>query len=161
MHRIVAALAAVLLGWLLLSPATGAVAHPLHTSITEMVHDARLRRVEVVMRVFADDFERALGGVGKGSPDSRAVAGYLARQFVVHGPDGKPIPLRYQGTQRTDDLLWIRLAGDAPAGVRGGRVRNSVALELYADQVNILKVRYATTERTLLFTRRTSSHRLP
>ena len=150
-----------MLGMLLLQPLPIAIAHPLHTTITDLTLDARTRKVQAVIRIFADDFEAAVAGPRKGTTDDRSKAAYVARQFVVRGADGKPIALRWRGSKLTDDLLWIQLEGEAPRGLRGATVMNAMASELFGDQVNIVKARYGTQQRTLLFTRGARPKRLP
>ena len=153
MQRRLVLWAALLLGLLLFLPLRAAVAHPLHTTITELTLDAGGRKVRAVIRIFANDFDAAVAGPRRGPTDAAARQAYLASRFVLRAADGRQIPLRWRGSRVTDDLLWIELEGDAPAGVRGGTVLSSVAADLFSDQVNIVKARYAGRERTLLFTR--------
>lgn len=157
--RTVTAAVLLLLGTVV-HPLRELVAHPLHTTITDLTLDSRTHRLEAVIRVFADDFEAAVAG-SLAPADARAKAAYLARRFVIRGADGKAIPLRWTATRRTDDLLWIHLEARAPRGLRGASVQSSIATELFADQVNIVKARYGGRERTLLFTRGTRPQRLP
>ena len=153
-----ARLAALLLGLLLLYPLRAADAHPLHTTITDLTHEKG--KVVAIIRIFADDFDAAVAGAGKDPADVRAKAAYLGRHFQLHGADGKKLPLVWSGSRLTDDLLWIRLEGPAPAGLRGGTVANTLAADLFADQVNIVKASYGERTRTLLFTRGTGPRRL-
>lgn len=142
---------------LTLAPVRPAPAHPLHTSITELRYDPRTHAVVATVRVFEDDFRGAVArAAGAGG-----AAGYLRSAVVLTGPDGRPVPLQWKQAKRTEDLLWLTLRGTAPAGVRGGSIRNELIFNLHADQVNIVKASYGGTERTLLFTRGAGAKRLP
>lgn len=156
-RRTVAVLGLALAGAILARPAP---AHPLHTTITELTYQPAGREVRVVMRVFADDLGAAVARASGGQNTPAAVARYVQRGFALTGPDGRRIPLQWQGMQRQEDLVWIRLQGRAPAGLAGGSVVNTVLQELFSDQVNVVKVQLPKQERTLLFTRGAAPKRL-
>lgn len=146
-------LAAFMLVAALLASPRVSEAHPLHTTITELTLDGAAGKVRAVIRIFADDFEAAVAGPRRGPTDAAARQAYLSSRFVLRTADGRRVPLRWRATRVTDGLLWIELEGEARSSVRGGTVLSSVASDLFADQVNIVKARYAGRERTLLFTR--------
>lgn len=139
----------------------GAVRHPLHTTITELTYDQASGRVAMEIRAFAEDFTAAtaLGAPGKEEP-ARSVD-YLARKLELRGSDGGVVVLRWAGVREAEDLLFIKLEGTARAGLRGGTLRHGVLLDRFPDQVNILKVTYGATQRTLLFTKKAELKRLP
>jgi hypothetical protein len=124
-------------------------AHPLHTTMTEVAYDGRTRTVQATIRVFADDFAKAVTASRIAGADPGGA--YVARAFAITGPDGRAVPLRVSGTRRTGDLLWITLRGAAPAGIRGGTVRNQMLCALFTDQVNILRATYGGAPRSMLF----------
>lgn len=119
-------------------------AHPLHTTLTALGYDAGAREVVLTVRVFADDFGRAVAR-------SRSPLRYLNGAIDVRGADGRRIPLRCGGVRRTGDLLWITLRGPAPSGVRGGSVRNALMFDLFEDQVNIVRTDLGGNDHSLLF----------
>lgn len=142
---------------LLAGTAAPVEAHPLHTTVTEITSDPARRVVRAVIRVFADDFGKALARPDRGGSSApvaeQAALAYLQRAFVLTGRDGRVMPLRSCGTRRTGDLLWLCVETDAPTGLVGTRVRNSVLCELYDDQVNIVRTTAGGTASSLLFTR--------
>ena len=139
-----AALTAALLVALL---AAGAVAgHPMHTSVTELTHDPSTGSLTVVVRVFADDFADAAGGTS----DSVAAA-YLRRGLSVSDRFGRPIRLQWQRLEPAGDALLLRLRGHAPAGVFGGRLRQMILCDRFADQVNVVRVGDGRQRANLLF----------
>lgn len=156
--RVLAALTACLL----MAPAPlPLTAHPIHTTMAQLTHDGRSGEVRVVIRVFADDFGLAVAHAFGGTGEPRPMAAYLTRHLVLQGPRGERIPLQWVEARQQAEVIWIRLRGSAPDGLRGGRLRNALVFDLHADQVNIVKASYRGTDRTLLFTRDNPIKRLP
>lgn len=135
-----------------------AAAHPLHTTLTEVTADASGRTIHAIIRVFADDFGRALARGSRmpaaaGSVNDAAAFAYVQRTFVLADPDGRTLPLRSCGIRRTVDLLWMCVEAESPAGLARTRVRNWMLCDLYDDQVNIVRATSRGVTHSLLFTR--------
>jgi hypothetical protein len=134
------------------APSRGA-AHPLHTTMAEVTIDRARGTLRVVVRVFADDFGTALDGAKvAGSWDARASA-YVARAISL-ADAGRPLVVHACGTRRQGDLLWL-CAETAPGGTLSRRVtlRDRMLCELFADQINVVRVTDGTATRSMLFTR--------
>ena len=123
-----------------------ATVHPMHTSVTDLVHDPRSGTVTVVVRVFADDFSAAAGGAA----DSLA-ARYIRPRITLSDRTGRVIALAWERRDSAGDALLIRLVGRAPDGVRAGRFCQAVLLERFADQVNLVRVSDGSKRASLLF----------
>lgn len=158
--RVRLSLSAVLasLAMLLLS-ASVAVGHPLHTTITDLGYRREQRALRATIRVFADDFGRAVLGLSASAaaPVARAVSDaaitvYVRGHFTVSGPDGRALPLSVCGVRRSGDLVWVCVdaawAGE-PAGLR---LENRMLFELYRDQINIVQATLDGARQSLLFT---------
>ena len=131
----------------------GAV-HPLHTTMAEVTIDRPRGTARVVVRVFADDFGTALDAAGgAGTWDERAAA-YLRRAISIVVDTGQPLAMRDCGTRRQGDLLW--LCAEATVTARPGSrlaLRDRMLCELFADQVNVVRVTEGATTKNMLFTR--------
>jgi hypothetical protein len=123
-------------------------AHPSHTSTAELV--GRDDSVRVAIRIFADD----LAGTG----DLRA---YVAERFAITDARGVPVPLEWAGSKRSGDVIVVRLGGRMPGGLSGAVVRHQLLMERFADQVNLVRARYAGHAVTLVFTRGDPPKALP
>jgi len=134
-------------------------AHPIHSTLTEVTYDPKAGRVEVVLRVFADDFGTAVARAHAGQ--TTPMARYIGSKLQIQDRRGQAIPLRWVDARRTEEVIWIRMQGAAPAGLRGATIRNELVFDLFDDQVNILKARYRGGQQTLLFTRAARVKRLP
>lgn len=134
----------------LLAGAARPAAHPLHTTLTELTH-APDGAVQVNMRVFADDYARAVATARGATPNERERV-YVGRSFLLRERNGRAVRFTWCGTRYEGEVVWVCIRGAAPSGLRGGRVRNAMLFDLYQDQVNVVRAKYAGRTRSLLFT---------
>ena len=135
-------------------------AHPLHSTITELVEDRSHGVVRATIRVFADDFGTAVAHSAKGrvlpssgQPWDAAVAAYSAAVFGMQDAQGHALAMRSCGARRTGDLLWLCLEAVTTQPLASLRVRNAVLCDLFEDQVNVVQATVVTERRSLLFVR--------
>ena len=157
--------AVVALGVLLVPAARSGLAHPLHTTLTQLSYDASARVLHVSVRVFADDFSAAVmprdrAGSTVVPPDS-AMLRYVSGRLALIGSGGAPIPLRWCGMRRDGEAFFLCLRATAQPSPTGARMRNALLSEVFADQVNIVQASYGGARRTLLFTSRDGMKALP
>ena len=142
---------------LLATPLLGSTAHPIHLTVTDAAYDPDGRVWEVSARVFVDDFEAAVErehpgaplrlGTAREAPDADArIAAHLARHLRI-AADGTGSP-RVLGREIEDDALWIYLEVPQPRRPTTVRVRNSLLLDRFADQANLVHVRVGRRERS-------------
>jgi hypothetical protein len=157
-RRIIVALLAILFSGA--SAPRALDAHPLHSTITELVEDRAHGVVRATIRVFADDFgtavAKASGGrvqPGSGAPWDAAVQRYLATVFGMQDARGRPLTLRSCGIRRTAELLWVCVETATAEPLSSLRVRNAMLCDLFEDQVNVVQATVVTERRSLLFVR--------
>jgi len=130
-------------------------AHPLHTSLAEIVYDPAAKEIRISIRVFIDDLTKASTAYArsrKTSPQTMFVD-YARSAFIVADRGGHPIALASCGSKPVGDLMWLCLRAPAPAGLAGMQVTHRVLFDLYADQINIVQASYSGKRISLLFTR--------
>lgn len=141
---------------------TGRVAdaHPLHSTITELVDDRAHGVVRATVRVFADDFGTAVSrsargrGVAATGPGwDAAVLSYASQSFGLRDVRGRPLALRLCGARRAGDMLWLCLEAPTDQPLAGLQVRNAVLCDLFDDQVNVVQGTVNGERRSLLFVR--------
>lgn len=157
-RRLVAAIgvaSAVMLG-----TATRTDAHPLHTTITEIVVDPARGRVRATVRVFADDLRRAVSRTARGrslEPGDTgwddAMVSYAAGNLALQDARENALPFRSCGMRRSGDLVWLCLEADSARDAGTLRIRNSMLCDLFDDQINVVQSVVAGARRTLLFVR--------
>jgi hypothetical protein len=144
--------------WLVLTLAAGRV-HPMHTAVAELAAAAD-GTTAITIRVFADDFLGALPADGAAPADS-AMSRYLRGTFALADRQGRPVPLRWQGAERTGDVILLRLEAAVPGGLAGARITSLVLCERFEDEVNVVRASYGGRTETMLFTRGETSKALP
>ncbi len=140
----------VLTAAMLASPAGGR--HKFHVSVSQVEYDEKSRKLELVIRVFADDFENALSGFAKRPvrADQLAASGragelvmsYLRSALEIRDRGDRPLSLRWTGMEGQTDVWWLYLEARAPAGIDGASMKNRIFCELFDDQVNIVNTKY-------------------
>jgi hypothetical protein len=134
-------------------------AHPLHSTITEIIEDRAHGTVRATIRVFVDDFTTAVQhlshrrlSAAEGAAWDAASLAYAVSAFNLSDRNGRPLALRSCGVKRTADLLWICLEASAPS-LASLNVRNGFLCDLFGDQVNVVQATIGTGRRSILFTR--------
>jgi hypothetical protein len=142
------------------APARTAEAHPLHTTHADVeVADGAVR---VTLRVFADDYGRAVAGWrGAAAPGAAREDAYAAAAFTLAGGDGRRIALAPCGRRARGEVVLVCLRGPAPRGLAGGTVRSALMFGLYDDQVNVVRATYGGRRHALLFVPGDGFKRLP
>jgi len=129
-------------------------AHPLHTSLAEIVYDPGAKEARVSIRVFIDDLTKASTAYArthKSSPQTM-LADYARSAFIVADRGGHPLALASCGSKPVGDLMWLCFRAAAPAGLAGMQVTHRLLFDLYADQINIVQANYNGKRVSLLFT---------
>lgn len=135
------------------------LAHPLHSTITELTEDRARGVVRATIRVFADDFGTAVSrsthgrAVAAGPQWDASAFAYVASVFGFTDRAGHALTLRSCGIKRTADLLWICVEATSQAGLSPLQVRNAVLCNLFDDQVNVVQAVVGSARRSVLFTR--------
>ena len=135
--------------------------HPMHTAVAEVVQQDDGGATSVQIRVFADDLQAAVPLPQDRAGADSALARYLRGTFALTDRRGRPIALRWDGVQRTGDVVLLRLRGDVPGGLAGARVTSLLLCERFSDQVNIVRASYGGRTTTVLFLRGEASKGLP
>ncbi len=122
--------------------------------MSEVTVDASHRTLRIVIRAFADDYQRAvmaarhLTVVPKlDGPDAFA---YLQSALAIDD-NGSPMPLRACGIRTSADVIWLCLETTAPSDLSRVRVRDALLWDLFDDQVNIVRATIGGGTRSLLF----------
>ncbi len=137
--------------------ATPAV-HPLHTTHTDLRQ--RSGEVEITVRAFTDDLHRAVAARERLTDDS-ALVRYVRATLTLADPAGRPAVLALVGTRVDGDVTLVMLRAALPPGLAGTRVRQGMHMELFDDQVNVVRAEYGGRQASLLFTPGDPARALP
>ena len=141
-------------------PGETAEAHPLHTSLAELIVDPRTGVVQLSLRVFVDDFTKASIAFQQKQSGARPVSsapaqspliGYAVASVVMTDSRGKRVAFTSCGGKRVGDLMWLCFRGQM-ATPGAFRVASQVLFDTYRDQINIVQATFGAKKSNLLFT---------
>ncbi len=137
-----------------------ASAHPLHTSLAELVVDQKTGAVQLSLRVFVDDFTKAAIAFQQKQksvrPPSTALQSplvlYATAGFALTDSRGRRVAFTSCGGKRVGDLMWLCFRGQMTPATGGFRVASQVMFDTFRDQINIVQATYGSRKVNLLFT---------
>lgn len=140
---------AFFLSLLLGLPALAGSRHAYHSSILELKLNPQKQQVELALKVFTDDFERALSQGRPKAVNLREVSTLPLAELYLHqhlklslpaAPRQPRLPLEVQflGLQPEKDAYWLYAKVPLPHPTRELLLNQSMLLELFSDQMNIV-----------------------
>jgi hypothetical protein len=130
------------LGWMVLS-------HPFYISLTEIRQNPNSQRLEISTKIFWDDLEVGLGSFHGETIDflnpkdpeilQQQVEAYLKENFQVWIAE-KEVNWVLLGFEVEEDAAWFYIESDPVKLENSIRVRNSVLIEDFSTQQNIVHV---------------------
>ncbi len=143
--------------------------HKVHVSVSQLEYNQKAQSVEIVLRVYADDFENALSqhakrqvkfdpaAINKDKRIAETVMAYLRDSFQLKDKSGRPVRLNWVGMEWQVDMFWVYVEGKMPAvptnsnALEGAQLKNKVFSELFDDQVNIVNAKIQNKQVGLMF----------
>ena len=122
-----------------------AMLHPLHLTYTQLDLDAK--GANVTVKLFADDFGTALSrkaGTQISLADTANVANkklvmkYIAENLKLADAKGRLASYRWQGWEWNHEAVWVHCRAKWPDGLDKVLVINSLMLDVFRDQKNLL-----------------------
>jgi len=129
------------------------IAHPIHTSLAELVYDQAAKEIRISLRVYVDDLTTASARYGRAAPVDSAMIAYARAYFGVADRNGKLLSLAPCGERLVGDLMWLCFRAPALSGPSGFSVAHKVLFDLYSDQINLVQASYNGRKVSLLFTK--------
>lgn len=146
---------------ILVAGLTSAAAHKFYVGVFQMEYVPAKKQVQLTSRLFVDDVEAMLNKkYGKrfyltskqelpGAEDY--LKKYLAEKMEVT-INGKVQPMKFLGREMEDDVLICYYTIAAPADVKSIKVSNSVLMESFSEQQNIIHAKINGNRKSLLLT---------
>jgi hypothetical protein len=141
-----------------------AAAHPFHVSVAEAEWNAETKRLEVAMRVAPEDLESALTNraetkvkLEESEDVDQQITDYLNAHFTLRTPkaeddeEAKPLELHWLGKEISTKSAWLYFEIEAPDGVAGLELTNSMFVQEEETQINTVVVREGKQKTTLRF----------
>ncbi|MDX2283289.1 MAG: DUF6702 family protein [Bacteroidia bacterium] len=144
--------------------------HPFYVSVAEINHNPQAGSLEITVKVFTDDLERALEARSGGkrlflgerqeAPETLPLLGaYLSEVFRI-ASDGQPRPWNWVGKETELEVTWIYLEIPDVGAPRHLQVENRLLTEYIDTQKNIVHARSGGELQSLLLDRNTPAGEL-
>lgn len=124
---------------------TAFTCHKFYFSNTEVFHNQENETLEITMRLFTDDLERAIAGDDAGQmrlgdaqenpAAQQMVEAYVQKHFQIQRADST-LSLAFIGKEVEYDITWIYLEAEGVSEVDGLKVKSRVFTDLFPEQVN-------------------------
>jgi hypothetical protein len=128
------------------------LAHPMHTTLTNVTYDRATAQVTAMVRAFAADVDQALK-----RRQQTDVSEYARSAIRFRDEAGQSVPITWCGTRREGDVVWLCLRAPAPHGASGMTLTDTLLCDVFDDQVNIVMTEHG----SMLFTKGDAPRRLP
>ncbi|GAO43559.1 hypothetical protein FPE01S_02_06640 [Flavihumibacter petaseus NBRC 106054] len=125
------------------------VVHPFFVSVSEVQHNAKDKTLEVSIKLFIDDFEKALSAgretaVDLSAPKDQAKANelvfhYLQQHFKIK-VNGQPVTLEFVGYEKEKEAAWCYVQVTNVPNVQKLEIANSLLYDAFDKQINIMHV---------------------
>jgi hypothetical protein len=126
-----------------------ALLHPFFVGVTEIQHNAKDRTLEISVKLFSDDFEKALAKVNNSAVDlnnpkdsvktNKMVAAYL-QQHLILNVDGKSVQMEFIGYEKEREATWCFMQVDNIPSVNKLAIINSLLYDAFEQQINLMHV---------------------
>ncbi|TGE19257.1 DUF6702 family protein [Hymenobacter elongatus] len=137
-----------------------AVAHAYHASLMEVRYNAPKQELEVALKVFTDDFEKALS-VGQPRPVSfeqtpkslltPLITELLRNSLAFGSKPGEVLPTQLIGFEKERDAHWLYLAVKLPRPTTMLVLRHKLLTNNFSDQMNIVNLDAGGKKQSALF----------
>jgi hypothetical protein len=144
--------------------------HPIHVTVTEIEHDEKDKRLEIMLRVFIDDLELALRNdlkqpeldllQPKGNMTTDQMVGqYVAKHFRM-SLDNKVQKINYLGHEQESDAFILYIEVPNVKKWKTIYVMNNFLTDIHDDQSNLVHVTVKGMVKSLRLTRDTPGDKL-
>jgi hypothetical protein len=127
------------------------LAHPFHVSVCDVEFNEKNHSLEISQRIFLDDLEEALRKksgwttLDVVSPSDKKRFDVLMKEFVLENlsveVNNKPVKLSYLGHELESDAIWCYLEVTGVNNLSTIGVENSVLIDTFPDQVNLVHIK--------------------
>ncbi|HLK96620.1 MAG TPA: DUF6702 family protein, partial [Hymenobacter sp.] len=135
-------------------------AHAYHATIMDVRYNATKQQLEIALKVFTDDFEKALS-VSQPATISldnsprplvmQLTTALLRKSLAFNDKQDAVLPLQLLGLQKENDAHWLYCTIKLPRPLTGFTLRHGLLLDMFPDQMNIVNVEAGGKKQSQLF----------
>jgi hypothetical protein len=133
--------------------------HKFYVSVTEIEYNEKAQSLQIISRVFTDDFENVLKKrygkdlrleEGNETPQIASfIQEYLEQKLQIK-VDNKPVEIRYLGKEYENDVLLLYIEVPEIHAFQKIAVSNYVLMDLFQEQKNLVHVEYGGKTKSLV-----------
>lgn len=140
--------------------------HETYLSVTEVEYNKKGRNLQIISRVFIDDFENVLSkryqqevslSYKKDLEANKSLMGKYINQKLRITIDGKPQELKFLGSKFDADQIVLFIESTGVADFKKVKVENLVLTDLFDSQKNIVHVKKGETIESMLLMKENGS----
>ena len=128
---------------------TGAAAHPVHVTVSNLDMDADSGRIDYSIRFFYDDFQALINQSYNTDLDfelrnrlttkeQNAIIDYVSSSFQLIVNNGELLPSEFTGWKKEGASVWFYFRVELKPEIENLTLRNSLLLDLFDDQSNLV-----------------------
>lgn len=145
----------IFLQWVMV--ASMSIMHPFFVSTTEINFSSEQKELEVIIRIFSDDFENALkknteGKVDLLNPEDEKKMNDLIKDYIKERlkitVDDKVLELSYIGYEKQNESIWSYFSVKNVQDVSKINIVNSILYDLTISQINMIHVKVDNVEKS-------------
>lgn len=145
----------------------GFLFHDFHASVCDVEYDGKRKALEITHRIFLDDLEEALrkwsgnNKVDVINPTNKEqfqqmLGRYLLENFAIK-VNNKQVSMNYLGSEMEDDVMYCYIDMVPVKKVKSLEVTNSILIQMFDDQINIVHVDIAEETKSLKLNKHNST----
>jgi hypothetical protein len=121
--------------------------HDIHVSVCDIIEKTEHSQLEVSVRIFYDDLLNAVGlQVGEELPEDYTGSDDLIEKFISKhlsiSINGDQVPMVYLESVSYPPAVWTTFKIELSAPISEIEVNNSILIDLFDDQVNMVNLKY-------------------
>jgi hypothetical protein len=148
-----------------------AIAHPIHVSIVNLDYLSDSNRIDLSIRLFKDDFQSLINykyntflDFGKRtrmtSKEQQAISDYIRSSLILADQYENEIRTEFKGWKVEDFSVWLYFCAKTSPGISILQLNNTIMLELFVDQKNLVIARIQGNQKGFEFDKRNKTQRI-
>lgn len=147
--------------FLVFTTSLSSAVHKYYAAVFTIEHSVKKQQLQMTARIFVDDLEVALKkkygksfylGTSTESPEAKVfLQKYLSEKIVLEA-NGNAVPLKFIAKEMEDDIIICYCTFPVAAPIRSLEMKNTVLMEVFPDQQNIVHANINRNKKSLLLT---------
>lgn len=141
--------------------------HPFHVSVAELEYNVETKCLEVALRVWPEDLEKALNAESKKVIDldktqeiDKLIFAYLKKNISVSKDGKKRCEMQWIGKELEIKQAWLYFEIKTDQDPSDFHYSNQIFFELQDDQINMFNLKFKKRRASISFAKDNATHQL-